>query len=228
MQLSALSRSNSRIFDRSGVRPAFLTTSPTHCQPCAVSPQRQVAGQDNPTRDPSDEALFERWRQGERAAGASLYRRHARRLRRFFSKRATNQAEDLVQQTFAACLEAQAAFRGDSSFWIYLRGLARLQLYMYYRRKRFQRALTCAWRVQQPSIGRGDALGTVDDVVLLRQALHRVPHDQLVALELAYWRGLNAAEIAQLLDVPENTVYSRLRRAKANLQQALVHRDACI
>ena len=42
-----------------------------------------------------------------------------------------------------------------------------------------------------------------------------------IALELTFWEGLSAPEVARALDIPENTVYSRLRRAKAHLREAL-------
>ncbi len=37
-------------------------------------------------------------------------------------------------------------------------------------------------------------------------------------LELYYWEQLNAREIAEVLEVPEGTVASRLRRAKERLR----------
>ena len=56
---------------------------------------------------------------------------------------------------------------------------------------------------------------------LLQLALSQVPVDQQLALELTYWEGLAAPEIARVLDIPENTVYSRVRRAKEHLRKAL-------
>ena len=42
--------------------------------------------------------------------------------------------EDLIQQTFVACIEARDAFRGESTFRAYLFGLARFQLLTHYRK----------------------------------------------------------------------------------------------
>jgi DNA-directed RNA polymerase specialized sigma24 family protein len=38
---------------------------------------------------------------------------------------------------------------------------------------------------------------------------------------LTYFEELSAIEVAEALGIPENTVYSRLRRAKAHLRAAL-------
>jgi RNA polymerase sigma-70 factor (ECF subfamily) len=56
---------------------------------------------------------------------------------------------------------------------------------------------------------------------LLQQALQQIPLDQQIALELTYFEELSAVEVAEALGIPENTVYSRLRRAKAHLRAAL-------
>jgi RNA polymerase sigma-70 factor (ECF subfamily) len=56
---------------------------------------------------------------------------------------------------------------------------------------------------------------------LLELALQHIPVDQQIALELSYWEELSAPEMARVLGVPENTVYSRIRRAKSHLKEAL-------
>ena len=56
---------------------------------------------------------------------------------------------------------------------------------------------------------------------LLRDALARIPLDDQIALELAYFEGLSMREIAGVLEVEENTVRSRLWRAKDKLRQVL-------
>ena len=54
---------------------------------------------------------------------------------------------------------------------------------------------------------------------MLAEALRRVPLGARVVLELAYWKGCDCVEIARVLDVPLNTAYSRLRRARLALRE---------
>ena len=82
----------------------------------------------------SDCELLERWRRGDNVAGSCLVKRHFDAVQRFFASKAPGHNEDLIQQTFMACVEAKDAFRGDSSFRAYLFGLARFQLLSHYRK----------------------------------------------------------------------------------------------
>ena len=51
--------------------------------------------------------------------------------------------------------------------------------------------------------------------------LARIPLDDQIALELAYFEGLSTKEIAEILAIPDNTVRSRLSRARDRLRDAL-------
>jgi DNA-directed RNA polymerase specialized sigma24 family protein len=45
-------------------------------------------------------------------------------------------------------------------------------------------------------------------------ALRSLPLDQQILLELFYWENLGGSELAELFDLAEGTVRSRLRRAR--------------
>ena len=55
----------------------------------------------------------------------------------------------------------------------------------------------------------------------LSEAAARLPDDQRAALVLAELHGLSLAEIAGALEVPENTVKTRLFRAREKMREAL-------
>ena len=52
---------------------------------------------------------------------------------------------------------------------------------------------------------------------LLLQGLRRLPLELQISLELHFWEGMSGRELAEVLDVSEGTVRSRLRRAKEQL-----------
>jgi RNA polymerase sigma factor (sigma-70 family) len=170
----------------------------------------------------ADVALLERWRAGDRKAGSVLVARHFPALHRFFSNKAGAHAEDLVQQTFVACVESRDAFRGESTFRAYLFGLARLQLYMHYRASSKKQSLDfTTTSVRDLGASPTAVCAQREEERLLMSALSHVPLEQQMALELAYWEDLTTREIAIVLGIPEDTVSSRLRRGKARLRKAL-------
>lgn len=172
--------------------------------------------------DMNDLKLLEAWHRGDNAAGAALVKRHFRMLHRFFSSKAHAHCDDLIQETFLACVESKENFRGEASFRAYLLGLARFQLLTHYRKaQRVRRFDFTTSTVRDLSTSPTGELARHQEQVLLRLALTHVPIDQQIALELTYWECLPAHEIARVLEIPENTVYSRVRRAKAHLRAAL-------
>lgn len=171
---------------------------------------------------PNDVELFTRWRAGDNAAGSALIKRHFAALHRFFATKARGQEEDLIQTTFVACVEARDAFRGESSFRTYLFKLARLQLFTHYRKVYRKADLDfTSTSIRDLGTSPSGALLRREERELLEIALQQVPVDQQIALELTYWEELAAPDVANVLGIPENTVYSRLRRAKGHLRDAL-------
>jgi len=170
-----------------------------------------------------DVELLERWAGGCRTAGGILLTRHGQVLLRFFATKVPEAADDLAQATLLACLENPAQLRDLHSFKSYLFGIARHLLYKHYRAKAMRRGKV---RFNTTSIvDQGGSPITLvsrssEDVNLMR-ALSTLPVEMRILLELTYWEDLPAAGVAGVLGVAENTVYSRLHRAKQRLKQAL-------
>ena len=61
--------------------------------------------------------------------GQQLFKRHFRKVYRFFETKSSDDADELVQATFLACVRAKDQFRGDSSFATYLFTIARHELH---------------------------------------------------------------------------------------------------
>ena len=61
----------------------------------------------------------------------------------------------------------------------------------------------------------------VDQREAVRAALDELPYDQRIAIELAYFKGLTQAEIAETLDTPLGTIKTRVRLGMRKLRVAL-------
>ena len=169
----------------------------------------------------SDAELLQRWGEGSTQAGNELVERHFATLHRFFRNKAGSEVEDLVQQTFLACVEARARFRGDASFKTVLLSIARNQLFKHYSRAERRVVDGSLSSVRDLRTSPTGAIAKRQDQELLLEALRQLPLDAQVILELGFWEGLDAVEIAAVLDLPLNTTYSRLRRAKLALREKL-------
>ena len=56
---------------------------------------------------------------------------------------------------------------------------------------------------------------------LLLEGLRRLPVEHQIALELFYWEGLNANQIADLVGISHSAMRSRMTRARALLREAM-------
>jgi RNA polymerase sigma-70 factor (ECF subfamily) len=177
----------------------------------------------------TDAHLLHGWRDGDERAGSELIRRHAGRLYEFFASKVTRGAEDLCQQTLAACVESKDRIEDDGhsrTFRSYMFAIARSKLINHYRDRerhdrRFDPLLTTA---AQLTGGLSEAVARKADRQRLRRALEGLPIDAQIVLELHYWDQLRVREIAAVLDVPEGTVKARLSRARRHLHRALASR----
>ena len=167
--------------------------------------------------------LLGRWRQGDAKAGAQLIEEYGDALYGFFVPKVGAVAEDLMQQVFAAMLAGADRFEGKASLRTYVFAIARRQLYSYYRDQRRHPSMA-------PSPGPMPALqtspsaqaATAETNQLLYRAMAGLPDAQRAVLDLAYWQQLSPEQIAEVLEVPRNTVYTRIRRARDRLRQALI------
>lgn len=170
-----------------------------------------------------DLALLARWRDGDKQAGDELFRRHLETLHRFFQNKVSGNVDDLIQQTMLACLEGHQRFEQRASFRSYMLGVARYNLFEYYRRTKFsnERFELATSTVHDMGQSPSAQLARTSEERLLLEGLRRLPVDLQIALELSYWDGLTGPELAEVLEIPLDTAYSRLRRAKDLLRGQL-------
>lgn len=166
-----------------------------------------------------DFEVLDRWRAGDRAAGNELLRRHFDSLYRFFRNKVDDGVDDLIQRSFLACIESKDRFRKQASFRTYLFTVARHELYRHFRQSRRLASSAEVGELSVMDMGTSPSRVAVkrQEQKLLLRALRRIPLDLQLAVELFYWEGLSTAEIAEVLEVPQGTAKSRLRRAREAL-----------
>jgi RNA polymerase sigma-70 factor (ECF subfamily) len=67
----------------------------------------------------------------------------------------------------------------------------------------------------------GEAAARADDCRVLDALLDDLPDEQREVIVLVELEGMTMGEVARLLGVPSGTIASRLRRARANLEEAV-------
>ncbi|HNW93593.1 MAG TPA: sigma-70 family RNA polymerase sigma factor [bacterium] len=151
------------------------------------------------------------------------------RVYRFFRRRLNDEgaADDLTQDTFLAAYTAFPRLRDGDRLGPWLFAIARNVL-----RNHINRTIPklpplladdtvmnlCADGGDQPD----ELAEEQDDLAALQRAMAALPGDLQDTLFLAVYEELAYEEIAQVLDIPEGTVKSRIFRAREMLVAALV------
>lgn len=162
-----------------------------------------------------------RAQQGDREAFESLALAHYTRLYRVAKSilRDRSSAEDATQQAFLDIWRYIRRLRDPARFngWSY-----RLLVHACYAEaKRATPRFGEAEPLLEDFASTTDAYDTVADHDQLERAFRRMSLNQRVVIVLRHLIGMTPEEIADLLSVPRQTVYSRLRRAEASLRSIL-------
>lgn len=173
---------------------------------------------------PSDFELLDGWRRGDRVAGNKLFDRYFDTVARFFRNKAREGVDDLVQATFLGCVEGKDRFRGEGDFRAFLFGIAHNVLRRHIRTKVRHGDKIDFGVTSMHDVGPGPSTIVARRAAhqQLLAALRQIPVDFQVALELYYWEQMRAPRIAEILEVPEGTVRTRIRRGKEILAQRMV------
>ena len=180
--------------------------------------------------DDQDCLLIGRMADGDESALAALYDLWSERVHTvaFWILKDSDDAEDVVEETFWQAWRSAGRFdrqRASASTWLLMiarsRSLDRLRAL----RRRAERT-TAAASALIDEMNEGAAPVALQAEVpesgaQLAGALEALPAEQREALELAYFRGLSHAEIAQHTAQPLGTIKTRIRLAMQKLRQQL-------
>jgi len=169
----------------------------------------------------SDEQLMQRASQGSDRAFEELYNRHARRLQGFFLRRLgddSDLAADFMHDTFLRLYAARERYHEGSSFRAWLYTIA------YNLCKNHLRNQLAVVHEDQEVADGGDVELDIDEAILheaLRQVLKNLPEPYAMLFSLHYEEELTIPQIAQITDLPEGTVKSRLHKAMNIIKKEL-------
>lgn len=179
----------------------------------------------------ADAQIVQRCLAGDETAWEDLVKLHTRRVYsicyRFTGR--DSEAQDLTQEVFLRVFKSVKSFRaGEGSFAVWLARVTRNLLIDHYRRTRMERA-TDSIEDQLPMLEQRGALDARTDAMLagreagelLQGALARLSPELRETVILRDIEELEYREIAQVLNVPEGTVKSRLNRGRAELARLL-------
>ena len=174
--------------------------------------------------DQSDEQLMKRAARGSDRAFEELYNRHARRLQGFFVRRLGNDAElaaDFMHDTFLRLYAARETYREGRNFRAWLFTIAYNLCRNHHRNQ-----LTI---ISDEGIDITDDANFEVDLEMkdlhdaLREVLRKLPEPYAMLFSLHYEEELTVPQIANIVDLPEGTVKSRLHKTmniiKQNLKQ---------
>jgi len=187
----------------------------------------------NPMAGASDEDLLAAVARGEVTAFSTFYDRHAGLLYLIAWRVLGDEteAQDALQEALVLIWERAPAFDprlGRPLSWA--AALARNKAVDRLRtRARRARVLTdaAAQGPERESFAESPAESRLaaETAETVGTALARLPEDQRVAIELAFFGGLSQTEIAERLGAPLGTIKARIRRGMEQLRTLLRHRE---
>jgi RNA polymerase sigma-70 factor, ECF subfamily len=185
----------------------------------------------------SDEQLMLSFKSGEAAAFATLVNRHRSAVFRFILRSVgqPQRAEDVLQETWLKVVRSSHEYEAKAKFTTWLYTIARNLCVDHSRRessRRFDESLDSPVGEEMNGVTLKDTV--VDERVsteltvhhlklrpLIEAALNRLPEEQREVFVLREYQGIGFKEIAQIVQVNENTVKSRMRYALESLRKSL-------
>jgi RNA polymerase sigma-70 factor (ECF subfamily) len=183
-----------------------------------------------------ERAIARGLREGKTEAWQSLYEAYAeqvwRAVARLMGTRAADVA-DVVQETFLAAARSAATYDVHlGSLWMWLWGIARRHVALYYRQQvrsgRFRQAgdwlaahdgevLGCLEGREEPAL---EILAAVELAMLVRATLVELPPDYERLLTAKYLDGISVDQIADDEKSTATAIRSKLARAREAFRQA--------
>ncbi|MET8284146.1 RNA polymerase sigma factor [Streptomyces sp. NPDC048448] len=180
--------------------------------------------------DATDAALLRAVADGDSAALAALYDRHAGWLHTRLTRRCGDPevVREVLQDTFVTVWRSAAGHRGtEAGGWLWTIAARRLVDARRARERtvRVERAEQTEYAAPAPAPSAEERVLAGLEYGDVGTALDRISPELREVLRATVVDGLTTRETARLLGIPEGTVKTRAMRARAELRAALAHLD---
>ena len=172
----------------------------------------------------TDEVLIGRIAQGDKLAMQVLFARHNVRVYRFVLRLVGNAAtaEDLISEVFLDVWRQADRFEGRSQVSTWLLAIARFKALSALRRKGEteldeEKAAAIEDHSDNPEV----ALQKKDKGEVLRECLTKLSPEHREIIDLVYYHEKSVEEVAAIVQIPENTVKTRMFYARKKLAELL-------
>ena len=180
-----------------------------------------------PSVVPDDQVLLEALAEGDLAALRQLYDRHAPWISTRLMRRCNDRevVADVLQDTFVAVWQSAERYRGTGQVGAWMWGIAIRRLVSRLRSRRDVVLLRDPTASVSPSAALEDELLAGVEYGDLGRAMAALSPELRAVIQATVLDGLTTREAGQLLGIPQNTVKTRVHRAKAHLRASLVEGD---
>jgi RNA polymerase sigma-70 factor, ECF subfamily len=181
------------------------------------------------TQSTADQDLVIRIADGDELAMRVLYARHQLKIYRFVLRLVRDEmaAEDTISEVFLDVWRQAGRFEGRSSVTTWLLAMARNKAWSALRKRR-EAGIDegVAEQLEDESDDPEVVAQKADKGAAMRRCIERLTVDHREVIDLVYYQETSLEEVAVILDIPENTVKTRLFHARKKLSELL--RDAGI
>jgi RNA polymerase sigma-70 factor, ECF subfamily len=175
-------------------------------------------------QDSSDQALLRAIADGDRRAMQVLYRRHHVRVYRFVLRitNDTSLAEDLVSEVFFGVWRHAGAFEGKSQVSTWILAIARHKAFSALKRRPDEQLSDeMANTIIDPADNAETMVHHQDRGAVIQKCLSQLSTDHREVIDLVYYHDRSVEEVAEIIQVPKNTVKTRVFYARKCLGKLL-------
>lgn len=153
------------------------------------------------------------------------------RLTRFIQLRTktVEDAEEILQETLISSHESLPSFKGKSSFFVWLCGIAKHEIADYYRKQKIKTFLFSRLpfleELADQALGPEEELIETELKVRVKEAMFLLTEGYRRILRLKYIEEKTVAQIAQKLGISVKAAESRLTRARVAFREVWVYQN---